>query len=83
MVPIVLGYLLVLVGNIWFLVCAFLDEPVQGVLCLCVPFYSLYYLVTNFDVVRRPVFLMAAGWLITFLSAFVFGFSLGLHGVGR
>ena len=32
-----------LVGHIWVLVEAFKDDATQGILCLCVPCYILYY----------------------------------------
>src|SRR5262249_35719474 len=35
-VPLVLGWIALMAGNIWFLVVAFSDDATQGFLCLCV-----------------------------------------------
>jgi hypothetical protein len=73
--PIILGWLLVFAGGLWFLAIAFMEDPIQGLLCLCVPGYSLYFLIVNFDLVRRPFFLQVVGWVIMILSGVVFGFA--------
>ena len=36
------------VCSIIILIAAFKDETVKGILCLCVPFYILYYVFTGF-----------------------------------
>jgi hypothetical protein len=60
-VPIVLGCILAGLGGLWFLAVAFQESPVAGLLCLLVPFYSLFYLVTHFEETKRPFFVQLAG----------------------
>jgi hypothetical protein len=60
-VPIGLGWLISLAGGIWFLVCAFQDDLTQGLLCLFIPFYSLIYLISHFEEVKKPFFVQVIG----------------------
>ena len=60
-VPIGLGWVISLAGGIWFLVCAFQDDVTQGLLCLFVPFYSLIYLISHFEEVKKPFFVQVIG----------------------
>ncbi len=62
--PLALGGVLALVGAIWFLVVAFQDSAVAGLLCFFVPFYSLYYLATHFDDEKRPFFVQLLGIIL-------------------
>jgi hypothetical protein len=64
LVPIGLGWLMMAVGNIWFLVCAFQEDVMSGVLCFVVPFYSLYYLIAHFDEVKMPFFTGLVGFVL-------------------
>lgn len=57
------------IGSIWFLVVAFQDDTTQGVLCLVVPVYSLFYALTNFEEVKRPFSLWMIGAGIAILSS--------------
>jgi hypothetical protein len=61
-----LGWLAAAVGGIWLLVIAFQDSPIQGLLCLFVPFglYALYYIITHFDETKKPFFLQLTGTVI-------------------
>ena len=61
LVPIFLGWLIAFAGGIWFLVCAFQDDALQGILCLFVPFYSLIYLITHFEEVKKPFLVQVVG----------------------
>jgi hypothetical protein len=61
LVPVGLGALLTLVGGVWFLIVAFSDSAVQGLLCLLIPFYNLYYLITHFEECKQPFFLQLIG----------------------
>ncbi|MFL5338894.1 MAG: hypothetical protein ACJ8F7_01905 [Gemmataceae bacterium] len=54
------------VGGIWLLVLAFMEDTTQGVLCLCVPCYMLYFAASRFDEVKLPACLYGIG-LITHL----------------
>jgi len=75
-VPIGLGWLLMLAGGIWFLVVAFQDNALAGILCLVIPFYSLYYLITNFDAEKKPFMLQAAGMVLLMLGSCAGSFGL-------
>jgi hypothetical protein len=61
--PIILGMLMTAAGNIMFLIVAFSDDALQGLLCWLVPFYSLYYLITHFEEEKVP-FLTSVGGLV-------------------
>jgi hypothetical protein len=59
-----LGGILSLVGfvcAIIILIAAFQEEVVQGILCLCVPFYILYYALVRYQSENKP--LIVGGWL--------------------
>ena len=43
-----------LIGSIWILVIAFQDSVLQGVLCLFVPCYMLYYIISNWEETKAP-----------------------------
>jgi hypothetical protein len=75
-VPVIVGWLISLVGGLWFLVVAFQEGPHHGILCLCLPFYSLYFLITHFDETKRPFFLNLIGFAITMAGSC----AGGLHG---
>jgi hypothetical protein len=60
-VPVYLGSVISFVGGIWFLVVAFQDSPTAGFLCMCVPFYSLVYLISNFEETKKPFFVYLVG----------------------
>jgi HEAT repeat protein len=63
-------------GGIWMLVVAFQEDATQGILCLFVPFYSLYYLVTRFGDCYRPFTVqMSALLVIPFLVIGAIGFA--------
>ena len=49
-----------LVGGVWLLVEAFKDEILQGVLCLCVPCYALYYGFARLDSPHKNIILILA-----------------------
>jgi hypothetical protein len=68
LVPIILGWAISAVGGIWFLVCVFQDDAMQGVLCLFVPFYSLFYLITHFEEVKKPFFVQLFGVVVLMLG---------------
>jgi hypothetical protein len=65
----ILGALISFVGGIWFLVVAFTVDATQGLLCLCVPFYSLYFLITNWEDTKMPFFVNLIGVFVSMLGA--------------
>jgi|GEM_PF-3963840 len=40
-------------AGIWFAVLTFQDSLEAVLLCLFIPFYALFYLITNFDYVKK------------------------------
>ncbi|MCI0463529.1 MAG: LamG domain-containing protein [Gemmataceae bacterium] len=56
MAPMILGGVVAFLAGLWFLVVAFQDSVGQGLLCIFVPFYSLYYLITHFEEEKLPFF---------------------------
>ena len=75
-IPILIGCLLMFVGQIWFLIIAFQDDVVQGLLCLFIGIYALYYALTNLDEVKIPFGMQILG-LVMIVSSFCAG---GMHG---
>jgi hypothetical protein len=63
-----LGNGLTLVGGIWIIVLAFMEDTTQGILCLCVPCYGIYFAITNFDDAKLPLCIWIAGMVVEFAS---------------
>jgi hypothetical protein len=61
MLPACLGLALYVGGQIWFIIVAFKDDVMQGLLCWFIPFYFLYYLLVNWDEEKWPFFTSLAG----------------------
>ncbi|MFL5339529.1 MAG: hypothetical protein ACJ8F7_05110 [Gemmataceae bacterium] len=57
-----------LIGRIWFLMIAFSEDSTVGMLVLWVPFYDLYFLVTNLEETWRPFALNVVGGFLLGLS---------------
>ena len=72
-VPLVIAYLIMLAGGIWFLIIAFSDSVAQGLLCLCVPFYSLIYLISNWDTCKGSFITQMGGFVLYIITAVVGG----------
>lgn len=64
-----LGFIIALVGSIWFLVVAFRAHIAWGVVCLLIPIASLIFLVTHWGKAWRPFFMQIAGAVIVCLAA--------------
>jgi uncharacterized protein YbaR (Trm112 family) len=60
-VALAVGAILSFVGGIMFLIVVIQDDIIQVILCLFVPFYSLFYLVTHFDECKNAFFIQMAG----------------------
>lgn len=62
-----LGILLAAGGQIWFLIVAFQEDTVTGLLCIIVPLYSLVFLIAHLDVAGRPfvVNMLGSGMLVS------------------
>ena len=50
-----------LVCSLIILIDAFKKEVIKGILCLCIPFYVLYYVFTQFEHEKKG--LIIGGWL--------------------
>ncbi len=79
MVPYYVGVGVTIVGQVWFLIVAFSDDATQGVLCLCVPFYGLYYLVTHFAECKNAFFTQLAGVALMTVGSCAAGARGGMH----
>jgi hypothetical protein len=64
-----MAMLLMMGGGLWMLVIAFQDDVLQGLLCLFIPFYSLFYLITHFEDCKRPFFVQLVGFALMFGAA--------------
>src|SRR5207244_2783805 len=67
--PVLIVVLMATVAGFWHLIIAFQEGPMCGLLCLFVPFYSLYYLITRWDETQRPFFLNLAGAFLLIAGA--------------
>jgi hypothetical protein len=75
-IPMGLGYAMMAAGGIWFLVVAFQDEVMHGVLCLFCGFYQLYYLISNFENEKWPFALQMAGLVLVIGGSLAAGIGL-------
>jgi hypothetical protein len=77
--PVVLGgFVLIVIGAIWFHVVAFREGAAEGLMCLFVPFYALYYLISRFDEEKLP-------FLVQLVGVAIYGAGIGVvvsHGIG-
>jgi hypothetical protein len=73
MVPGLFGSLAAICGGVWLLIKAFQDDAMQGLACLCVPCYSIYYAITHFDEVKYPFCIAISGQVVSFLAGAITG----------
>lgn len=64
LIPVGIGFVIAIAGNIWFLVIAFKENVLHGVLCLVVPCYSLFYLITRWEACKEAFLVGLAGWFL-------------------
>lgn len=60
----VIGGIVLAVGWIWFVVIAFRESTSQGLLCLFVPFYAIYYTIKRWSQVKKIFFIYLVGIVI-------------------
>jgi hypothetical protein len=60
----VIGGIVLGVGWIWFAVTAFRESTLQGLLCLFVPFYAIYYAIKRWSDVKKFFFIYLVGVII-------------------
>ena len=65
---------LALWGGIWLLCIAFADDIIQGILCLFVPFYTLFFALSRWNE-RRGAFGLTLAPLVMLLVSVVIGFA--------
>ena len=70
---ILMGVVCLLGGNIWFLVVAFSDEVMHGVLCLLCGPYSLVYLCMNWAETHKPFLVVVLGYICIFVGGSIAG----------
>ncbi len=80
LVPVGLGALASVVGGVMFLIVAFQDDTMQGILCWFVPFYSLYYLITHFEEEKIPFFIQMAGMVLMMVGGCAGGMGAAMKG---
>jgi hypothetical protein len=65
----VIGFAILVVGNIWFVINAFRVSILWGLGCLFFPFVSIFFLITNWYVARRPFWIALLGGVLVFGGA--------------
>ena len=68
---VMIGVLLLAAGTIWFLVAAFSESIVWGVVILLINPASLVFAIMHWDRARQPTAIYGVGWLVTFLGALI------------
>lgn len=63
-----IGYLIMLISAAWIVFIAFKESLSCGLLYICIPFYSLYYIITRWSKTREPFIIHLIGWLIFFMA---------------
>ena len=66
----VVGIIAFIVGWIWMARIAFKESNGQGVLCLLVPFYAVYYAITRWANAKKPFIIVLVG-LVALVGGFV------------
>jgi hypothetical protein len=59
-----LGSLMAIGGGVWLLIVAFSEDSTTGFLCLFVPFYMFYFVLTEFETCRRPFLVYGLGMFL-------------------
>ncbi len=65
------GGLICFISGIWLLVKAFQVSPVQGLLCLLVPFYALYFIIVNWAICQTPFLMNLGGVAVMVVGMFL------------
>jgi FtsH-binding integral membrane protein len=77
---IVLGIIMAIFTNIWFLVAAFRVSIWWGLACLLLPIVSFFFLIVHWDVAKRPFGYMLLSIVILIIGAFLLpGHTLQQH----
>ena len=60
----VIGGIVLGVGWIWFAVTAFRESTSQGLLCLFIPFYAIYYAIKRWSDAKKPFVMYLVGVVV-------------------
>lgn len=60
----VIGGIVLGVGWIWFAVTAFRESTSQGLLCLFIPFYAIYYAIKRWSDAKKPFLIYLVGVVV-------------------
>jgi hypothetical protein len=60
----VIGGIVLGVGWIWFVVTAFRESTSQGLLCLFIPFYAIYYAIKRWSDAKKPFLIYLVGVVV-------------------
>jgi hypothetical protein len=60
----VIGGIVAVVGGIWILITAFHESTSQGLLCMFVPFYVVYYAIKRWSDAKKPFVLCLVGFVL-------------------
>ncbi len=68
LIPLLMSLVMLFTGHIMVLLAAFQDDGASGCLCLLVPFYSLYFVLTHLDEVRSALLLYLGSIILVIVS---------------
>ena len=68
---IAVGGIVCLIGGIWFLIVAFRESVVWGLLCLFVPFAALAFLIKHFGDAAKPFGLNILGSILLIIGSVI------------
>lgn len=66
LVPLLYGLILIVLGGLLFMVVVFNDSPVEIMMCIFLPFYSLYYLISHWEETKETLYLQLFGIFVCF-----------------
>ena len=73
MIILMIGVPMGFIGQVWMLVLAFMEDTIQGVLCLLVPCYQLYWGFTHMSTAAIPFVLWVVGNMMCNAAFVMFG----------
>lgn len=66
-----LGFMVVLISGIWFLVVAFRESVLWGLACLFIPIAQLFFLIVHWPVAKRPFLYQLSGLVLIIIGALI------------
>jgi hypothetical protein len=63
-----IAILIAVAGHLWFLQIAFSEDSTVGYMCIYIPFYSLYYTLTNLEETWKPMATQFLGGTLVLIS---------------